>query len=572
MNIIGNKNYTIQLTTLLLSLCLIFNHNGSLWGNQENEYIQLFLILIFSLILLLINLKNKIKLSKVDIITISTLFFVSISRTFQLGSFDDIHIITTYALILYFLLLKTIKNTNYYYHYLIIITFFLSLYCFLEFFHIVEPTSIYWSISGNFSNPGPLGGFVAIVFLITICQLIQKIKEHNLIYFSFYVFAIIVFGIVVFLSKSRAGLLAIALGLMLLIKHYRFYKWKYFQFIASTFCLIICILFLEKGFNSLNGRFLIWKISFQHFHESPITGIGYNFFEVFYPKFQADHFSVNRISEETLLASANTHAFNEFIKFIVEHGLMGLIFIIISILWILKLNKKKRMKLKDENITSIVFFISFLVFSCFSYPLEFMPFKLILLNQIAFQENKNVLLIIKKNNNSKIYFIILFCGLIFQCIYKYKGVLAWKNGYELQYSNPNYSKKLYQFAKNRLENNGKFLFYYGVFQEKKDPNMSLNLYNKSKKLYFTPSTYIRLAKLQEKQRDYDLAEYNYLKYHYVQPHLFKPLEELLDFYIRTNNIEKEQFYINKIIEKPIKVESLEVSQIKEKAKKLNNKL
>ena len=70
----------------------------------------------------------------------------------------------------------------------------------------------------------------------------------------------------------------------------------------------------------------------------------------------------------------------------------------------------------------------------------------------------------------------------------------------------------------------------------------------------------------EKLGNYKNTETNLLKVHYISPHLFKPQKELLDFYLRTTNIEKAKWIASTILKTPIKIPSQTVSDIKTKAK------
>jgi tetratricopeptide (TPR) repeat protein len=117
-----------------------------------------------------------------------------------------------------------------------------------------------------------------------------------------------------------------------------------------------------------------------------------------------------------------------------------------------------------------------------------------------------------------------------------------------------------------LKNEGVFLLHYGVFMEDKNAKTALALFEKAKQLINSPTLYIKTAQLNEQLGYYKSAEENLLKLHYICPHLFKPQEELLDFYIRRSNLLKAKYYAIKILETPIKIPSPEVVRIKQKAK------
>lgn len=153
----------------------------------------------------------------------------------------------------------------------------------------------------------------------------------------------------------------------------------------------------------------------------------------------------------------------------------------------------------------------------------------------------------------------------------YNGLKAWKNGSELQFSNPDSTKTLYEFAQQRLPNDGSFFLQYGIFMEDKNTKTALSLFEKAIQLTNLPILYTKTAQLNEQLGNFKKAEKDLLKFHYFCPHLFKPQEELLNFYNRRNYVQKVKWIAKKIMKAPIKIPSQEVIRIKQKAKFLYNK-
>lgn len=571
MNILRTNTFKLILLALLLSLSLIFNHNADFWIGKEYGYYQLFLTISFSLLFFLTS-KEQLILGKVDIAVITILLFLAISRFLRIGSFNEIHLINTFALIFYYLSLKTFRlNKNeitIYYQFIIAVGVLICAYCLLQLTDVIEPTNFYWKITGNFPNPGPLGGFIALILSLVFYELVQKniLKTPIKLVLHIVIASLMLF--VVIKSESRAAMLSTVLALTVIASYYGFKKWKHFKYTLFSLLPIIAIIGLSKGTDSISGRLLIWKISLLSFLEHPFTGVGYGFFGVEYVNFQADYFSKGGTNEEILLAGANEQAFNEFLKFVIENGLLGLILIIVTVFWILK--PKSIISISDQQnfpLVSVVFYSSFAVFALFSFPLQFLAFKLLLLNQIGLQNYVPLSPNLKPNKNfQKILLSTAACLLLFIITSHHKAFKAWKEASELQFSNPDSSKRLFNFAYQQLQNDGIFLLRYASFTEEKDSNKALLLYEKAKQLINIPSLYFKTAKLYEQQQDYKNAEKNLLKVHYINPHLFKPQEELLDFYLRTNNTEKAKWVASTILKTPVKIPSQTVSDIKTKAK------
>lgn len=578
MHIAKSNTFKIVLLALLIALSLVFNQNGNLWISIENKYFQLFYLLLFSALLFLVS-KIQIKLNKVDVIIILLLLLSTVTRVLHLGDLNEIEVITTLALIVYYLALKTIDLTyadkQNYDTLIIIVGLMLSMYCILEYYYILMPTSINWRMTGNFTNPGPLGGFLSILLPLGILKLLNTTIRKNKIKTACYIFISIAIAFVIVLSASRAAMLSVVFVLVMLFCIYGVKKWSYFKHVLWSLVPIVSVIVFSKGVNSISGRLLIWKISILSFWDNRLVGVGYNFFRVNYPNFQADYFSQGGTEKEILLAGANKLAFNEFLKFIIENGLLGIMLLSIGIIWLVyKKEERKIMALKHVSMESLVIFCSFLFFAFFSYPLLFLPFKLVLINQIALRNSKSSTLYgIKLNKISlKVLGCFFVCSFLLIGIYQYKGLCAWKRGAELAFKSPNATEKYYKYALQRLRNNGLFLFYYGNFVEDRDINNALKFYEKAKTQYNSPLLYLKLALLNEKLGNIKETERNLLKRHFMNPHLFKPLEDLLDFYIRQDNAINVKLYINKIIHLPIKVENKVVLRIKQKAKNLEARM
>jgi len=571
MYILNSNILKIVLLALLLILSLIFNYNFDFWIGKEYEYYRLFFILIFSAFLFLTN-KVQLQLGKVDIVVISILFFLAISRSLHLRSFSEIHIINTFALILYYISLKTIRlkkeEIATYYQFVSGVGVLLCGYCMLELHDVIDPTNLYWRMIGNFPNPGPLGGFIAILLSLVFHELLQNSIQKKWVKLAAYIMIAALMIFVLIKSGSRAAMLSAVIALTILTCYYGFKKWKYYKYLLFSLIPIFIFIFFSKGTDSISGRLLIWKISLLSFFDHPFIGVGYDFFGVEYINFQANYFSKGGSTDEILLAEANMQAFNEFLKFILENGLLGIILIVASLFWLFK-SKDPTPNYDKQNLSlaSIAFYSTIIVFASFSFPLQFWPFKLLLLNQIALQEYPTLSQNFRINKNfGKLLLGVVSCFWLFMSNYQYKAFRAWKDGSELQFSNPDSAKILYSYAYQRLQNDGGFVMHYGFFMEDKNTNTALALLEKAKLLINTPASYAKTAQLNEQLGNYKSAEKDLLKLHFISPHLFKPQEKLLDFYTRRSMAAKAKYYATKILETPIKIPSKEVLRIKQKAK------
>jgi O-antigen ligase len=493
MHILKTTLFKLILLALLLILSLTFNHNIDFWIGKEYDYYLLFFTVSIASILLLISNKT-LQLGKTDIVVILILLSMIISRSFRLDSFNEIHIINTFVLILYYISLKTIRlkkeEINTYYQFIVGVGVLLSGYCILELIDVVEPTNFYWRMKGNFPNPGPLGGFLALILSLVFHELLQKSILKTPVKLVLYLITASLMLFVIIKSESRAAMLSVVIALAIVASYYGFKKWKNFKYSLLLLVPIFIVIGLSKSTDSINGRLLIWKISLLSFLERPFTGVGYGFFGVEYLNFQAEYFSKGGTNEEILLAGVNEQAFNEFLKFVIENGLLGLILIIAAVFWMVK--STDNIILKNEiSLTSIVFYSSFAVFACFSFPLQFLAFKLLLLNQIGLQNYVPLKLNIKPNKNfQRIILGTATCLLLYTITSHHKAFKAWKDGSELEFTDPDSTKILYKNTYQELQNDAAFLVRYANFNEDKNHKTSLALFEKAKQLAKISLVYI----------------------------------------------------------------------------------
>ncbi|MBO9586446.1 MAG: O-antigen ligase family protein [Flavobacterium sp.] len=560
------------LLTSALFLSLVYNYNADFWIQKEFEYYRLFFVLVTSALLFIICSK-PVKLGKIDILIVSVLILVLLSRVFRLRSFNDIYILNTISLLIYYLSIKTIsldkEEIIYYYNCVIGVGLLLSFYSLLQFYGYVDSGNYYWKMLGGFSNPAPLGGFIALVLTLVLYQLFQKETIQKYSRLLLYVLITLFLLFVLIKSASRAAMLSVLVAFFILLLAKGIIKLKKLRYVLFIIPVFLCLIIFHKGMDSVYGRLLIWKITFLSFLNNPITGIGYGFFGAHYLDFQSEYFMNGGTDREMLLAGFTEQTFNESLKFLIENGLTGILLILLCLLWILKSDESFWICVKkNSSLASLTFFSAIFVFSQLSFPFQFLSFKLLFLNQIGLQKYSPVVFVNFdiKNRLQKLLFCLVSAIILFLVNYKYEGFRFWKEASESQFSNPELSRTLYSNAALRLGNDAGFLINYANSLEETNPKEALVYYEKAKLFSGASILYKKTANLNEKLRDYKSAENDYLRIHYVSPHLFVPLEQLLDFYNRKHDANKSAYYAKKILETTIKVPSPEVMRIKQKAR------
>lgn len=219
--------------------------------------------------------------------------------------------------------------------------------------------------TGTFGNPAPAGGFLAICASLALHRSVYTTKRCPWGAITCYLL------VACALTDSRAALLGfIVAAMMVLFVRFRIpsKRLKYAIFIGLPIVgvLLVAGMYLYRP-QSADGRLLIWKICVKHIiAEKPLFGHGMGNFHREYMPAQATYFASGRATEaEMLLASDNTHAFNEFIRIACEYGIMGVLLSVLLLFVIIYSGVNEFTSLRGGAVVALVCGV---IFACFSYP------------------------------------------------------------------------------------------------------------------------------------------------------------------------------------------------------------
>ena len=222
-----------------------------------------------------------------------------------------------------------------------------------------------FAVTGTFGNPAPAGGFLAICASLALHQSFYSPKRFPWVAITCYLLVACV------LTDSRAALLGfIVAAMMVLFVRLRIpnKRLRYVVFIGLPVVgvLLVAGMYLYRP-QSADGRLLIWKICVKHIiAEKPLFGHGMGNFHREYMPAQATYFASGRATEaEMLLASDNTHAFNEFIRIACEYGIMGVLLSVLLLFVIIYSGVNEFTSLRGGAVVALVCGV---IFACFSYP------------------------------------------------------------------------------------------------------------------------------------------------------------------------------------------------------------
>ncbi|WP_187269363.1 O-antigen ligase family protein [Algibacter pacificus] len=472
-----------------------------------------------------------------------------------------------------------------------------------------------FKLTGSYFNPGPYAGFLASVFPIALGLYLFREKVINsLVLFnastkrdlilntitklSFeYVPLLGIISIVLIIpaTQSRAAWLAVLIISLLLFElRYQILKTLFKQLtnlkkailIAGSVLIIGISLFgiyhLKKG--SSDGRLFIWKTATEIIKDNPFFGVGFDRFKAYYMNYQAHYFSEHGETPEALVADNSYYAFNEFIQFITEQGVFGFIILILILYFIIRTPARK-----ENQELSVILKISLLsigVFAFFSYPMEILPIKLIMVVLLAglalLDQNK-----IMRFQNIKIAFPLKFvlktsmvaCIIIitvFSFNYVNRLDASFKNWQlaisSYQYGDYESAIQEYEEAYPKLKNNGEFLMNYGkVLSVYKQDKKAIEILEQAKTHLNTTIIETALGDAYKNIEQYKESEIAYKHAANMIPSRFYPFYLLAKLYEESNQKEKAVTMAKTILNKEVKIPSTAIKEIKTEMKHIITK-
>lgn len=307
----------------------------------------------FTIFIVLFNFKklNRIPLKfPISIFVLITLASILYSTNFSTSLIEWLRILSIFALyVSSFILIRDFSNFRKLLYTIILSTLIPGLVAFYQFLNEAGMTLVDEGISnrifGTFAHPNLFAYYLTIPLALTIFISINKEKDasHKLfpILFSIPIFALLMLTYtrgawLVFLIsisilgflKYRKILLGILLGVILV------------YFIFPPLHSRVNDLFAYKPGNSVQWRINLWKDGLQYFKEKPLGGHGIG---------TANQIILERRGPE--MGSSDPH--NDYLKVIIENGILGIIsylIIIISLLTTLLWKFVKSSSIEEKNL------------------------------------------------------------------------------------------------------------------------------------------------------------------------------------------------------------------------------
>ena len=442
-------------------------------------------------------------------------------------------------------------------------------------------------LTGDFYNPGPYSGYLAIVLPVCLWMILRQTKMY-LYYLAWGTLLAIIVVLPAGMSRTAWIAAAVSCAWVYWVQRIGWKKTKTYIYEFQTLTIVSSVLvlisvagaltgiFLLKK-DSANGRLLLWKITEQAIMEQPWTGTGLGGFPAAYAETQAQYFASGKASEtEMMVAGCPEYGFNEFLQIGLEQGLVGLMVFVLLLGYSLFRGVKNRQAGAAGGILALM------VFSLASYPLQLPEFWVVLVVLIGIIDSSVVVTDTPptpSREGRKVLSAAVIGGMAVCC-----GWLFWQQkGYYQGYKKWNtlkmlYNSKAYEAAADGYEelvplmgHKPELLFEAAQCLSKTEQFAEANrLLERAMKLSGDPMIHYMAAKNEQDLGNYQKAENLLLHAIEILPERIYPYYLLTKLYSETAFFQEDKFIkaADAVLTKEPKVESTAIREMRTEVKKM----
>ncbi len=471
---------------------------------------------------------------------------------------------------LVFFLKRQLIDVQKLYILLIITSFCISTYTVFQYVGILASKNPLYQFTGPFNNPNVTAIILTLCVPAHISILLSQKKIRILLTISL---ALTFVALMVLQCRTAfAGLLIIALLYLLNKGQLAYINNHRKALIGIILIAVVSFAYLQtQKTASTNGRALIWKITIDMIKDHPFNGSGYGFFQKEYNLKQADYFGEKeRGVDEKMNASYTGMAYNEVLQQTAMGGLAGgLIYILLHALLLAHAWKMRKM-----DLTTFVALTAYIAMSMLNFSVDIPQILFIAGIYISItlngQERKHWSLIL--NKKTSIVLGVLLIGFVCVSLTKYNAQKELTKAMKLL-EQSQISKAGQILAEIEPDISTSEAFYRIKSQYCYRTNNISQAYNSLKTAanYTTNGDlYLNMGKLSDMMNCSSETERYYLTAMHMEPHLYKPMALLMEFYQRNNESSKAIYIAQSILDLPPKIMSDKVKIYKLMAQKAIN--
>jgi len=268
-----------------------------------------------------------------------------------------------------------------------------------------------------------------------------------------------------------------------------------------------------------------------------------------------------------MVADSPEYAFNEYVKILVELGIIGLLLFLFLI-------GSTLVSQRSDYTPFHASFITFLVFAFFSYPFSVLPLGIIFIFLFAFtvpsSEKISIRIPLWLHIGSMAIFWVVTAYSTVKILSRQKIYREWTMAQTVYYAKayqqitPRYSS-FYPF----LCHEKHFLFEYGMCLSHTEQYAESNrIFEEFFRYGSDPMVYNCIGNNFKKMGEYEKAEKMYIRSSQIVPNRHYPIYLLMKLYEENGQSEKAKAMAGVLLEKPVKIPSKAIWEMQEEAKKL----
>lgn len=500
--------------------------------------------------------RSEIYISKTDILILIFAIYIlarlAINKKYLI---DELGVYKWILLLLSYVILRIVEYSILIFKFFVISVLLQAIIVIMQKYNYIESFHNFFDVTGTFGNPGQVAGFLAVGLIVVVAFLSSFLKQFRLapIYLHGLVLLIIVAAL--WFADSRASFITVLVGVFCLFYREILMLLKLFYKLIIPILLVVVLI---MGFSlfcyrpaSVNARLLVWRVSLDMIMDKPLWGYGIGGFSREYMLYQAKYFNENPNSKFLMVADNVGHPYNELLRIVIEHGIVGGVLIAILFFSVFTFRAKGK---KDVAIKAILG--GLVTFSMFSYPCYVLPLLILFPIIIGAAESKQCFSFCIR----KLTVISLQIICVILVIVTFKAALFY---YHMSLK----TKKLFEenvqiFSKDeivRLIPNISFANFYAVYISINNDAFSDILVH-----YLPPSceTYCTYGDVCKLRGNIDQAEEFYKKASFMIPTRLVPNYELWQLYKSKRDTVQAIEKAKAILKQPLKVENTFTIRIK----------
>lgn len=422
--------------------------------------------------------------------------------------------------------------------------------------------SMSMSLTGTFYNSSSLALLSVLVCVFAIHIALYhpyRLFSSSICNSIFCLFIIALCLVIIIVTSSRTAILALCLGLFFFFYPKMGYKTR-IAVLPAILLLVFTLYFVRTA--SSNSRLLYYWCALRSFVDNPLLGVGMGRFMSSLTHYQAQYFVNNPSSTLINDVDVTFYAYNEFLRVLVEQGLLGLcVFLPVCFRTFRRLCMQQSLLMPA--------FIAFLVFCLLSYPLSLIQFQTLfaLMLAIVAGGDKTV------NTNKHLYVLVIVAVVTTSSICtvrireKYMATRQYLSSTRGRIVAPSFYSRLYP----EIKDNPSFMFDYALsLHEAGDYELSTDIAEQGTAMSSDPMFYSLIASNYKEEGHTALAAEMYEHAFHILPNRMYQLYCLMCLYNEGGDHPAAVFYADSIMRFHPKVESYMTDEMREDARKVGS--